>query len=100
MGHALLPPTIRELQDAPHRAVLYVLAACTLSAESALVQNHPDVYYPDHVSGRQAPSLPPALRTAAHLLLTRIAHLQQALALYEGALVAAVHDDTGDDLPF
>lgn len=93
-------PTIDELEDAPHRAVLYVLTASALGAERTLLQHHPDIYEPVNPRGSDPPTVPPPLRAATHLVLARIAGLKQALALYEGALVAAVHDDRCDDMPF
>jgi hypothetical protein len=94
-------PTIRHLDDAPQRAVLYVLLACAHSAEHALLREHPNIHgvYGDPRRNEPPPVGPP-LRIAANLVLGRLAELKESLALYEVALIAALSDDRFEDAPF
>jgi hypothetical protein len=85
----------RDLQDAPERAVLTVLTTCVSCAELTLQQQ-----FPRPTDFVRSTDQPPTACIAAYLVLRSLANLRESLALYEAAVVAALHAEDCDELPF
>ena len=83
-------PTIRQVDDAPERAVLCVLATCAHSAERMLLRQHPDLFDFGDPCRQEPPPTPPAIQVAAGVVLGDISKLKQSLILYEASVTAAL----------
>lgn len=90
MSLGLNTPTLRQLADAPERAILCVLAACAQSAESMLLHTHSELFDLGDLRSDDPPPTPPAAQVAAGLLLGDIAKLKNSLSLYEASVTATI----------
>ena len=91
--------TIKRLQAAPERAVLFVLEAAIEGAQKMLRSQHPTVF--DPIDDPRVE--PPASLVAAHLLVDRLYELQEILGYYESSVQRATESfqcQCDRDLPF
>jgi hypothetical protein len=91
------PPSPSEIARSPELAILTALDAALLSADHALLAEHPELWDQDRPAWRPPPDR--AARTADTIIdLAR--RLRRRLGTYRDAIEKRYADSSADDIPF